>query len=135
MVSVPDSVIALLKKYKSEQAEERLKVGDLWQGSGRLFTTWDGSPMHPDTISRWFPKFLQRYNLPPLPFHGLRHTAATLLIGQGVHAKTISARLGHSSISTTMNIYGHALRSADREAADKLDILFIGTSKQVQGQA
>jgi len=72
ILAFPDSVMILLKKYKSEQAEEQLKVGDLWQGSDRLFTTWDGRPMHPDTICRWFPKFLQRYNLPPLPFHGLR---------------------------------------------------------------
>lgn len=121
VISIPESVMSLLKKYKSEQAKERLEVGDLWQGSDRLFTTWDGRPMHPDTISGWFPELLNRNGLPRIPFHGLRHTAATLLIGQGVHAKTISSRLGHSSISTTMNIYGHALRSADREAADKID--------------
>jgi integrase len=54
-------------------------------------------------------------------FHQLRHTAATLLINQGVHVKIISARLGHSSINTTMNIYGHALQSADKEATNKLD--------------
>ncbi|MDW7652474.1 MAG: tyrosine-type recombinase/integrase, partial [Bacillota bacterium] len=63
-------------------------------------------------------------NLPHLNFHGLRHTSTTLLIGQGVHAKTISSRLGHSNISTTMDIYAHHLKSADKEAADKLDGLF-----------
>uniref|UniRef100_UPI00389915B7 tyrosine-type recombinase/integrase n=1 Tax=Paenibacillus guangzhouensis TaxID=1473112 RepID=UPI00389915B7 len=54
---------------------------------------------------------------------GFRHTSATLLINKGVHAKLISERLGHSNISTTMNIYGHALQSADRDAANKLDSL------------
>ena len=134
IISVPTSVMAFLKQYKVTQSEERLKVGDLWQGSDRLFTTWDGKPMHVDTISKWFPEFLRRHSLPPLPFHGLRHTAATLLIGQGLHAKTISNRLGHSNISTTMDIYGHALKSADREAADKLDHLFIQKNAK-KGQA
>jgi integrase len=73
LVTLPESVTALLRQYKAHQAEERLKVGDLWQGSDRLFTTWDGQPMHVDTITKWFPKFLRRHDLPALPFHGLRH--------------------------------------------------------------
>nr|WP_280789124.1 tyrosine-type recombinase/integrase [Paenibacillus sp. PastF-3] len=51
----------------------------------------------------------------------MRHTSATILINQGVHARIISERLGHESITTTMNIYGHALRSADQTAADKFE--------------
>nr|WP_250635746.1 tyrosine-type recombinase/integrase [Paenibacillus naphthalenovorans] len=55
----------------------------------------------------------------------MRHTSATILINQGVHAKIISERLGHGSITTTMNIYGHALRSADKAAADKFESLLL----------
>lgn len=62
-------------------------------------------------------------------FHDLRHTSATLLINQGVHAKIISERLGYGNITTTMNIYGHALQSADQAAADKLDSLFSKKGK------
>jgi len=92
VLSLPLFLVDMLKQYKKEQNKTRLKVGDLWQGSDRLFTTWDGKPMHPDTISRWFPKFLKRHNLPPISFHGLRHTAATMLINQGLPAESISAR-------------------------------------------
>ncbi len=60
-------------------------------------------------------------------FHDLRHTSATLLINQGVHAKVISERLGHGSITTTMNVYGHA-RSADQAAAEKFESLFTTKS-------
>ncbi|HHY32382.1 MAG TPA: site-specific integrase [Firmicutes bacterium] len=49
ILAVPASVMAVLKQYKAAQAEHRLQVGDLWQGSNRLFTTWDGRPMHPDS--------------------------------------------------------------------------------------
>jgi integrase len=77
--------------------------------------------MHPDTISSWFPKFLKRHGLPHLPFHGLRHTAATLLINKGIPLKNVSGRLGHADVGTTGNIYSHFLQSADRVIADTLD--------------
>jgi integrase len=133
LISVPESVVALLKQYKAYQSEEQLKIADLWQGSNRVFTTWDGKPMHPDTVSGWFPEFLNRHGLPRIRLHDLRHTSATLLIGQGLHAKTISSRLGHANISTTMDIYGHALKSADKEAAEKLDRLFEWNENKVKG--
>lgn len=136
IIAIPPSVIALLKQYKAYQARERLKVGDLWKGSNRLFTTIDGQPMHVDTISKWFPKFIERHGLPQIPFHGLRHTAATLLIAEGAPAKNISSRLGHANISTTFDIYGHALKSVDREIADKLDRIFKGNENEhKKGQA
>lgn len=117
-----------------------MKLGDKWQDSDRLFVTWDGRPMHPDTPSSWFPEFLERHKLPHLPFHGIRHTAATMLINQGLPAKSISGRMGHSSISTTFNIYGHYLKSADKEAADRLEQAYQnmkGTGKKdiKKGQA
>lgn len=99
MIAIPKFVVALLKAYEKEQKEQRLKIGDQWvKDSDYVFTTYDGSPMHPDTISSWFTDFLKRHNttiqqdesmpkvekerltLPIINFHGLRHTAATLLI-------------------------------------------------------
>ncbi|MFE6799891.1 tyrosine-type recombinase/integrase [Paenibacillus chitinolyticus] len=69
----------------------------------------------------WFRAFLKKNNLRYIKFHTLRHTSATLLINQGVHAKIISERLGHGNIQVTMNTYGFALRSADKAAADKFE--------------
>ncbi|HWQ43808.1 MAG TPA: site-specific integrase [Desulfosporosinus sp.] len=134
LISIPPSIVALLKEYKAAQNEERLKVGDLWQKSDRLFTTWDGKPMHPDTVSSWFNDFLNRHNekmlieekipLPHIRFHDLRHTSASLMISQGVSLKNVSSRLGHSSITITADIYTTALQSADKEASNKLEDLF-----------
>ena len=87
VISLPAFLVDMLRQHKKDQVETRLKVGDMWQGSDRIFTTWDGRPMHPDTVSSWFPKFLKRHDLPPLSFHGLRHTAATMMINAGVPAK------------------------------------------------
>jgi len=124
VVTVPKSVMDLLKFYKVEQNKNRLRMGSKWHETDRIFTAWDGRPMHPSSVSSWFPEFLRKHNLPKIRFHDLRHTAATLLIAQNVHMKTISSRLGHSNIQTTMDIYGHALKSTDKDAADKLNFLF-----------
>jgi integrase len=118
-----------LKEYRKVWLENRLKVGDLWRGSDRLFTSWDGKAMHPDTITKWFPKFLARHGLPHIRFHALRHTSASIIISQGAPLKNVSSRLGHTNISTTADIDGHAFKSVDREIADKLESLFNGRAK------
>ena len=125
MISIPDSIIKLLKEYKRKQLEARLRLGDKWIETNRLFVQWNGSPMHPDTIAKWFRQFLEDKNLPHITFHGLRHTHATLLISQGLDVRTVSNRLGHAQTSTTLNIYAHAFAKMDREASDKLDNLLI----------
>lgn len=74
--------------------------------------------MHNDTVTTWFNKFLKRNNLKHMRFHDLRHTHATLLIANNIDMKTVSARLGHSNISTTMNIYTHVLSENDKRASE-----------------
>jgi integrase len=125
-ISLAPSVTEQLRQYKLNKNKEKLRLGDKWNGKERflLFTTWDGEPMYPSSISSWWKKRLKKYGLPPITFHELRHTSATLLINEGVHMKTISARLGHSKIGITMDLYGHALDSADEAAANKFDHLF-----------
>jgi len=130
VVAIPQSVMDLLRQLRLKQVEDRLRLGDLWTDSGRIFLMWDGKPMHPETPSRWWPKFLQKHNLDPLPFHGLRHTSATLLIHGGLNLKAISSRLGHANTTTTVNIYAHALKSSDREAADKMESLLSKNKKK-----
>ena len=123
-ITISGLLIKTLKKYKVWQNEERLKLDGIWVESDRLFTKWNGAPIFPGTISAWFSKFRKKYNLPPLTFHQLRHTNASLMIAQGVDVATVSKRLGHANINTTLSIYSHALKRPDREAADKLDTLF-----------
>lgn len=121
VIKVPPLVMELLKQHKKEQTAERLKQGDLWIDSGKIFTQWNGKPIHPDTISGWFRRFLKKYDLPSITIHSLRHTNATLLIAGGADLRTVSKRLGHANMSTTANIYTHAIQSADERAAQLLD--------------
>lgn len=138
----------LLKKYKKWQDEERLHLGVSWQSADRekaktenkeyepiewLFTTWDGMPMNPDSITSWFHDFVIRNNLPSVSIHSLRHTNATLMIAGGANIRTVSSRLGHAQTSTTSNIYAHAIQSADAAAADTLENLLNPEQKNSTG--
>lgn len=124
VIKVPGIAIEYLKNHKQQQITERLKLGDKWVDSNKVFTQWNGKPIHPDTITGWFAKFVKRHNLPHVHLHSLRHTNATLLIAAGTDLRTVSKRLGHSNMTTTANIYTHAIKSADERAAELLgDIL------------
>jgi len=120
-VAISDSVMTLLKKYRTWQAQKRFTMGDKWIDGDWIFTKKDGTPIYPDTPSHWFRKFLKKNNLPLIRFHSLRHLSATLLISLNVPLKNISSRLGHADIRTTANIYSAALESVDHQAADKMD--------------
>ena len=122
-ISIPPTLIDLLKEYKAWQNDEIVKWGDKWIVSEKLFTKENGAPIFPDTPSKWFGKFIKRNNLPPLTFHQLRHTNASLLISQGVDIATIANRLGHADKSITLKTYTHVIKQQDREATIKLQNL------------
>jgi len=124
VIKLPSFVSQLLAYHRNAQAIERFRLGDQWVDSNKLFTQWNGSPIHPDTITKWFRKFITKYNLPDITIHSLRHTNATLMIAGGVDLRTVSKRLGHSKTSITTDIYTHAIKSADERAADTLGDIF-----------
>lgn len=134
-IKAPAAAMQMLKDFRAWQSEQRLKAGDRWCNSNRLFTTAEGKPIHPDTITGWFHKFLKRNELPDITIHSLRHTNATLLINSGVPITTIAARLGHANPSTTTKIYTHAIKSADAAAAQALDNIFAESETEKRKQA
>lgn len=124
VIKIPSVAMNLLKEHRLQQTKELFKLGDMWVKSNKVFTQWNGKPIHPDTLTGWFAKFVKKNNLPPIHLHSLRHTNATLLIASGADLRTVSKRLGHSNMTTTSNIYTHAIQSADERAAELLgDIL------------
>lgn len=129
VISLPQTVLNQLRQYKNWQNDERLKLGECWQDNDRIFTQENGKPIFHTTPSSWFKKFIRKHNLPEITFHQLRHTNATLLIAQGVDVRTISGRLGHARTSTTTDIYAHALKRPEKEAAEKLETLFTKNKK------
>ena len=124
-VAIPTFVISLLEEYKLWYEEQKSLYGELWTNSNRLFVQADGKPMHPDTISKWFVKFVGNIGLPVINFHGLRHTNATLLISQNIDIAVVAARLGHAQITTTLNFYVHPVISHNTVAGTVLQNLLL----------
>lgn len=121
-INISQTVIKALKIHKKEQAEWKLKVGEAWQEYNLVCCLQDGSPINPPNLSSYFKRTATRLGM-PVTFHGLRHTHASLLLKAGVPAKVVSERLGHSSITVTMDIYSHIMPGMQQEAADKLEDL------------
>ena len=90
-----------------------------------LFTQENGLPMHPDSVTTWLDRFAKRHGLPHINPHKFRHTMASMLIHNKVDIVSVSKRLGHSKVSTTTDIYSHALKEADRQNADILASVFL----------
>ena len=124
VIKMPYDIMQTLIEHRKEQLQTKLNICDKWINSNKVFTQWNGKPIHPDTLTNWFSDFIKRNDLPPIHLHSLRHTNATLLIASGTDLRTVSKRLGHSNMTTTSNIYTHAIKSADERAAEVLsDIL------------
>ncbi|HEV2357498.1 MAG TPA: site-specific integrase [bacterium] len=116
-VDLPRIAVAALREHRERMLAEGHPHG--W-----VFCDTEGGPVRrPNLLRRSFQPLLKKAGLPQIRFHDLRHTAATLLLLQGVHPKVVQERLGHSQISVTLDTYSHVLPSMGREAAAKLDAL------------
>lgn len=124
-VSLPSESIQELKKYRAWQAAEILRLGEYYERNGFVFSQDNGKPMHPDSVTTWLDRFSKKNNLPHIHPHQFRHTAASMLFYNGVDAVSISKRLGHAQVSTTANIYAHAIEAADQKNADILAEIFL----------
>lgn len=135
VIKLPQTAVTDLKAYRKYQLERRLLMGDRWFECDRIFTTDEGKPLNPDTLSRWFSKFITAHSdeLPHISVHSLRHTNATLQIAGGVPLTTVAKRLGHADTVTTSRIYAHAIKSADEAAAETLEHLLSPIRRQNAG--
>jgi integrase len=127
-IALPESCVASLRKHRARQNSQRLKLGELWQDSGFVFTGQLGQVLHVNVLVTQFKRLIRQAVLPDLRFHDLRHTSATLLLAQGVHPKIVQERLGHADISMTLNRYSHVTPDMQRSAADTLDAVFTKVS-------
>lgn len=136
VIKISLTAIELLKSYLKWQTEYMRELGDQWIDTDRLFTTWNGTPIFPDTVTSRFSEFVKDTDLPDITIHSLRHTNATLMIAGGTSLATVQKRLGHAQQTTTANIYAHAIRSADEIAAETLeDILKPAKPQKVNKEA
>lgn len=117
----PSTLTPVLQERRRRQLEWRLAAGPAWHDLGLVFTRRDGWPIRHDTTLNHLRAALNRAGLPPMRFHDLRHSAASLLIALGTPPKEVSQILGPSTIGITMDLYCHMFPGAEKPAADRVD--------------
>jgi len=127
LIRLDGGTVAMLRRLRSEQAEEKLRLGPGYFDEGFVFCKWDGQPYHPERFSREFERNREYFDrdhpddhLPPITLHGLRHTWATLALTAGIDIKIVSERLNHSSTTITREIYTHVTPPMQSDAAERV---------------
>lgn len=110
--------VRLLKAWRAQQARERLRAGEAWVESEAVFTRRNGEPLREEFASQRFEILVRRCGLPPIRFHDLRHSAATMMLAAGVDMEYISETLGHARHSFTADTYTSVLPDVAQEAAN-----------------
>jgi integrase len=116
--------VEALRRRRAAWLEERVAAANVWQDRDLVFCSPTGGYLHAARLSKQFADVLRRADLPRIRFHDLRHTAATLMLGQGVHPKVASEMLGHATVSVTLDLYSHVTETMQRGAAEALDSVF-----------
>jgi integrase len=122
-LSHPASSVTALRVHRERQAWERKATGARWRESGAVFSTSIGTTIDPDRLNKHYKSLLGRAGLRDQRFHDLRHTAATLMLRDGLPVHEVSAVLGHAQTSTTLNVYSHVLPGVNERAAATMERL------------
>jgi integrase len=121
-ITLPAFAATELCRWKRQQAEELLRLGVRQTGATLICGRFDGEVHSPLALTYEFARFIRKMpDLPPVRFHDLRHSHATQLLTDKIHPKVAQERLGHSSISVTLDLYSHVIGSLQDEAADRID--------------
>lgn len=131
-------VMKLLERRKCEQAEQRLTVGDLWEGwnsteerkTALVFTSVIGKNLHPQTVYSHYKKLAAKIGIPESRVHDLRHTFAVLSLQNGDDVKTVQSNLGHATAAFTLDVYGHVSEKMKNDSAARMEAYIEGISGQ-----
>jgi integrase len=124
-ILVSDSILDVLRGEQFKQLDYKEKLKEAYNDQDLVCCHADGTPIFPTTLSNSFSNRLKSNNLKVIRFHDLRHTNATLMLKSNIPAKIASERLGHASISITMDLYSHVTNEMQQDAAYKLDNLIF----------
>ena len=125
VITLPPSMIRILRDAMWEDAAEEQEDPDRWQGANWIVHSRHGARVNKDTPSKWFRQFADDHGFPGLTFHGLRHVHATILLQKRVDLQSVSSRMGHADPSVTLRAYADAMPARDQDAAAMMDQLLI----------
>ena len=117
VIALDPGTVEVLKAQAARQLEEQSDWDESWVESGLVFTAENGAALGPESVTRYFRQAAKRSMLPGIRLHDLRHTHATLAPQAGIHPKVVSERLGHATVSITLDTYSHAIPAMQEQAA------------------
>lgn len=124
MIALTPSTALMLREHKKNQEVTKLMLGVGVKDDDLVFSQVDGKPLLPDTVSHAWTKTVKRAGLKHFRLHDGRHTHASIMLKQGIHPKIVQERLGHATISTTLDLYSHVAPGLQEAAARHFDEAF-----------
>ena len=119
-VALPAPLVEALQAHRAAQLEERIAAGPLWQNHDLVFAQPNGRPIERKSDWRSWKALLREADVREVRLHDGRHTAATLLLSEGVHPRVVMEVLGHAQMRTTTDTYSHVMPALGRDAADRM---------------
>jgi len=109
VLDIDAATVAVLRRHRTAQLEQRMLMGAGYVDRDLVFCRPDGAPWQPESVSQAFDRAVARADLPRIRLHDLRHSHASHLLAAGVNVKIVSERLGHGSVSFTLDVYAHVM--------------------------
>ncbi|GFN32064.1 site-specific integrase [Paenibacillus xylaniclasticus] len=131
-VAIDPETVEALKKHRRMVIKEKMALGSQYKDMDLVVCTSLGTPVSPCNLNRTYKRIIERYELPDITFHDLRHTHASLMLRQNIHPKVVSERLGHSKIQITLDTYSHLMPNMQQDAANEIGNLLFNSNKNVQ---
>jgi integrase len=130
-ITLPKETLEALRRYRAKQNAVILAAGEQYQRHGFVFAGPTGNFQDISAVRRRFKAALKKAGLKDIPLYNLRHTHATMLLTAGEHPKVVQERLGHSSITVTMDTYSHVLMSLQTKTAESLSSMLFTSTQAV----
>jgi len=119
-LALPAPLVDALRAHRAAQLEERIAAGALWEDHDLVFAQPNGKPIDRKADWRAWKAVLGEAGVRDVRLHNGRHTAATLLLSEGVHPPVVMEVLGHAQMRTTTDTYSHVMPALGRDAADRM---------------
>lgn len=130
-VALPPSASLVMQKYREKKEAESIMLNIPIKDDDLVFNNL-GKPVLPLTVSHAWSKLVKKTGLKPIRLHDARHSHASLMLKQGIHPKVVQERLGHSSITITLDVYSHVVPGLQEKAALRFDEALIENEKAIQ---
>jgi integrase len=121
MIALSPSTVSVLREHQEKQRLDRAMLGIPQRDDDLVFGDLEGKPLLPNSVTHAWIKLVRRTGLNGVRLHDARHSHASLMLKAGIHPKIVQERLGHSSVTITLDTYSHVAPGLQEAAAARFD--------------